>query len=445
MGGRASRLMTNTFFLESLGCAKNQVDSEHIISLLERRGLVHTPDEEHAACVIVNTCGFIQSAKEESIAAVLDFRRRHPDKKIILVGCLALRYQKELEAELGEADGVWGDIRHPDFPGFVLDILGASLPPAPGPSAGDFGERRHLLSFPGSVYIKISEGCGNNCTYCAIPLIRGNLRSRDRHDIVNEARAFLARGIREINLIAQDTAAFGSDRGAPELERLLADLCALPGDHWIRLLYLHPDHFPDELPDLMNRFPILIPYFDIPFQHGSASVLAAMNRRGNAAAYAALVERIRERLPQAVLRTTFLVGFPGENERDFEELLAFQERIAPQWAGVFVYSPEEGTPAVAFKPRVPKKSAMARKNILEERQTSLTYSWLERLVGRSVEVLLEEQVEGEALSLGRAWFQAPEVDGLVVVEGASAAPGERIRVNITGRAGMDLKGVGTDE
>jgi ribosomal protein S12 methylthiotransferase len=443
--------MNRSFFLESLGCAKNQVDSEHIISLLEHHRLVYTVDPAHADCLIVNTCGFIQSAKEESIAAVLDFRQRFPDKKIILVGCLARRYRKELEGELGEVNGIWGDIRHPSFPTFVLKVMhpaGGRKRPAETQSvsaATDYGERRRLLSFPGSVYIKISEGCGNNCTYCAIPLIRGKLVSRERREIIREARAFLDRGLREINLIAQDTAAFGTDRGGPELVRLLTDLAALPGDYWIRLLYLHPDHFPDMLLDLIAASSRLLPYFDIPFQHGSGRILTAMNRRGDADSYTALVDRIRARLPQAVLRTTFLVGFPGESEDDFQQLLDFQERIAPQWAGVFVYSPEEGTRAAVIKPRVPKKTARERQQILETRQTAITHRWLDGLAGRLTGVLLEERVEGEDLFLGRAWFQAPEVDGLVVASGAAGQPGEMVRVRIAGRAGMDLKGEMTGE
>jgi ribosomal protein S12 methylthiotransferase len=438
--------MTRSFYLESLGCAKNQVDSEYLIALLERHDLDFTDDPDRADCVIVNTCGFIQSAKEESINTVLGFRERYPKKKILLVGCLALRYWKELEQELGEVDGVWGNIRDPGFPGFVLGLLAPARRPATGQPLvreSDPVERNRLLSFPGSVYIKISEGCGNRCTYCAIPLIRGALNSRGRAEIIRELRSFIDRGIREINLIAQDTTAFGSDRGAPEIIDLLSEAARLPGDYWLRLLYLHPDHFPEELTALCASSRLL-PYFDIPFQHASGRILAAMNRRGNADTYAALVDRIRNRLPEAVLRTTFLVGFPGESDADFKQLVDFQNSIQPQWAGVFAYSSEEGTPASKLKPRVPVKIARERKRLLEEQQTVITGRWLDGLTGSTTDVLCEESVAGENLMLGRAWFQAPEVDGLVVTEGLAARPGDVCRVKITARANMDLRGTPAD-
>ncbi len=432
-------MMKRTFYLESLGCAKNQVDSEHAIAALEAAGLSWTDDPESAACLIVNTCGFIASAKQESIEAVLSFRRRYPGKKIVLVGCLALRYQEDLERELGEADGVWGNVRDPGFPAFVAGIV------APRSRRGKTGgagpaDRKRLLSYPGSVYVKIAEGCANRCTYCAIPLIRGGLVSRDIAGVVREVRAFLKRGILEVNLIAQDTSSFGLDRGASELPALLAAVSALPGDFWVRLLYIHPDRFSPGLLDAIRSSPRILPYFDLPFQHGSEPILKAMNRRGNAAVYVALAESIRAVLPQAVIRTTFLTGFPGESEDDFDRLLDFQARLRPQWAGVFAYSPEEDTQAFKLKPRVPAKVARERKAAIEERQTPITAAWLDSLAGLETDVLVEERVEGEDLLLGRAWFQAPEVDGLVVVREGNAQPGERIRVRIEGRSGVDLRG-----
>ncbi|MBN2351098.1 MAG: 30S ribosomal protein S12 methylthiotransferase RimO [Spirochaetales bacterium] len=428
--------MSLSFYIESLGCAKNQVESEHAIAVLEASGLAWTDDPAAADCLLVNTCGFIASAKQESIDSILDFRRRFPDKKIVLVGCLAMRYREDLERELGEADGVWGNIRDPGFPEFVAGIVGLGKnAAASGPA-----ERRRLLSYPGSVYVKIAEGCANRCTYCAIPLIRGGLRSRLRGDVVREVRGFLERGIHEVNLIAQDTSSFGLDRGESELAALISEVAGLPGDFWVRLLYIHPDHFTAELLDAVRSSPKILPYFDLPFQHGSSSILRAMNRRGDADSYAALADSIRSALPEAVIRTTFLTGFPGENEDDFDRLLAFQERLRPQWAGVFAFSPEEGTQAFKLRPRVPGKTARKRKAALEERQTEITAAWLDSLVGRKTDVLVEERVEGEDLVLGRAWFQAPEVDGLVVVRDSSVYPGEKIRVLIEGRAGVDLKG-----
>jgi ribosomal protein S12 methylthiotransferase len=437
--------MTRSFSLESLGCAKNQVDSEHLIAALEAAGLEWTAEPGRADCLIVNSCGFIASAKQESIDAVLSFRARFPRdrfpaKKIILVGCLALRYQTDLERELGEADGIWGNVYDPAFPAFVKKLLAPEERERTSDAAIGPAERRRLLSYPGSVYVKIAEGCANRCAYCAIPLIRGGLASRRLAEVVREVRAFLKRGIIEIVLIAQDTSSFGLDRGAGELEALLREVAGLPGDFWVRLLYVHPDHFTSALLEAVRSSPKILPYFDLPFQHGSEPILKAMNRRGNADSYAALADSIRAALPQAVVRTTFLTGFPGESDADFERLLEFQERLRPQWAGMFAFSPEEGTPAFKLKPRVPAKTALRRKAELEERQERITAAWLDTLIGIEANVLVEERVEGEDLLLGRAWFQAPEVDGLVVVSGGSARPGERIRVRIQNRAGVDLRG-----
>ncbi len=419
-----------TFTIESLGCAKNQVDSEELIAHLERAGLEWVAEPERAEAVIVNTCGFITSAKEESIRAALELKSRFPDKKILVAGCLVARYGEELTRALGELDGFVG-LRDPQGLERLLRV-------GPAKEAGS-PARRRLLSYPGSAYLKIAEGCGNRCSYCAIPLIRGPLSSRPAEEIVREARDLLAAGARELVLIAQDLASYGADRSAGGgLPALLRKLLAMPGEFWLRCLYIHPDHFPEELLALAAD-PRLLPYFDLPFQHASPQVLQRMGRKGSAESYLALLERIREALPRAVLRSTFLVGFPGESDDDFRLLLDFQRRAELDWAGFFTYSREEGTAAFRLGPRVPARTAQARRRELERAQEEITARRLERHVGSELEVLIEEPVQEEALALGRAYLQAPEVDGLVVVKAAGLTAGRLCRVRVHRRNGLDLE------
>jgi ribosomal protein S12 methylthiotransferase len=425
-----------TFTIESLGCAKNQVDSEQLIAHLESAGLQWVPEAERAEAVIVNTCGFITSAKEQSIRTALELKSRFPGKKILLAGCLVARYGEELSRALGELDGFVG-LRDPQG---LERLLGAGEAPAPGPAAPAPGPpSRHLLSYPGSAYLKVAEGCGNRCSYCAIPLIRGPLASRPREELVREAAGLLASGVRELVLIAQDLASYGAERTAGgELPALLGELLRLPGGFWLRCLYIHPDHFPEPLLELAAD-PRLLPYFDLPFQHASPAVLRRMGRRGSAESYLALLERIRRALPRAVLRSTFLVGFPGEREEDFRLLLDFQRRAELDWAGFFTYSREEGTPAFALGPRVARRTAEERKGELERAQEDITARRLDLHVGSELDVLIEEPVQGEALALGRAYLQAPEVDGLVVVKAEGLRAGGLYRVRVQRRNGVDLE------
>ncbi|MGA2380443.1 MAG: 30S ribosomal protein S12 methylthiotransferase RimO [Spirochaetia bacterium] len=427
------------FHVESLGCAKNQVDSERMIAALEGAGWRLAEAPEEADVLIVNTCGFISSAKKESIEMSLGLKQRYPGKRVIMVGCLSERYGEDLARQLPEIDGFLGN----RDPSRILDVLSAERNPgirnrsALGPRPY---ERSHLLSFPGSAYLKIAEGCGNRCTYCAIPLIRGDLASRQPPEILEEAKRLLDRGIRELVLIAQDLGSYGRDFGVPSaLPRLLADLSGLSGDFWVRLLYIHPDHFPRGILDVMARDPRFLPYFDLPFQHAAPGVLRAMGRRADPEANLALLDQIREKLPGAVIRSTFLLGFPGETDQDFDELLSFQARARPDWLGCFTYSREEDTPAYAMRGRVTKAAAESRKAQVELRQGPITGQALEAHVGKVLDVLVEEKVEGEELSLGRAYLQAPDVDGLVVVR-RSVQPGTRCAVLIERRNGIDLEG-----
>ena len=426
-----------SFHVESLGCAKNQVDSELMIAALEGAGWSLADVPEAADVLIVNTCGFIAQAKRQSIETSLALKARHPRKIVLMVGCLSERYGEDLSRELPEIDGFLGN----RDPARIVELVeGGASPPVPvADAAARLYERSHLLSYAGSAYVKIAEGCANRCTYCAIPLIRGALASRDTPAILSEIRGLRDRGIREFILIAQDLGSYGKDLGGADLPRLLSAIASLAGDFWIRLLYIHPDHFPTEILDIIAADPRFLPYFDLPFQHAAPKVLRAMGRIGEADRNLALVSEIRKRLPGAVIRSTFLVGFPGETEADFTRLLDFQEKAHLDWLGAFTYSREEDTPAYGMPGRVTRAAAEARKTEIERRQIPITERALDAHIGKSLDVLVEEPVEGEEMSLGRAYLQAPDVDGLVVVRRQLAA-GTMTRVRITRRNGVDLEG-----
>jgi len=411
-----------------------------MMACLDGAGWLAATDAADADLIIVNSCGFIESAKQESINAVLLWRRQYPEKKILLAGCLSQRYAKDLAESLPEADALFG----------VDDISRITEKANAIVGNGEWGvgsggivstSSRPLLSLPGSAYVKISEGCDNRCSFCAIPLIRGPLRCRTVADIVQECRGLLARGVQELCIIGQD---IGSYRcGDCALPELLAAIAGLPGDFWLRLLYIHPDHFPLPVLDLMEQDSRFLPYFDIPFQHASPKVLAAMNRRGNAEDYLALVQTIRGRLPGAVIRSTFLVGFPGETDADFAALLDFQDRLRPDWLGCFAYSREEDTPAHVMKGQVSKKTAAARKREIEKRQIAIAEKNADRFVGHSFNVLLEEQFSDE-LWLGRLYCHAPEVDGSAVVVceddiAVGIAAGQVLPCRVIARRGIDLE------
>jgi ribosomal protein S12 methylthiotransferase len=409
-----------------------------MIARLSQNDFEYTADPEEADLIIVNTCGFVEDAKNESIRTTLQFKDKYPGKKVFMAGCLTQRYKDVLSEELTEIDGFVGTSGPLD----IVRIVSGSekggenyLHNESGPSI----ERTRFLSFPGSAYVKISEGCNNGCSYCAIPLIRGSLASREVGSVANEIKALYANGIREMNLVAQDCGSFGADRGRVEIGKLLDAISAMPGDLWVRLLYVHPDHFPYEILDAMNRDKRIVPYFDIPFQHASVNVLSRMGRKGNPDTYLDLIRKIRETCSDAVIRSTFLVGFPGETDSDFDELVRFQENAMLDWAGVFCYSREEGTRAFDFGSRVAKRQATARKKILEENQARIIESRLDRFVGKEIRVLIEEEVKEENLYLARGYMHAPEVDGLVVLRATGLAPGIFADARIIRRNGIDLE------
>jgi len=420
------------------------VDAEILGKLLTDEGFLWAETPETADCICVNSCGFIKSAKEESIRETLEYRKRYPDKKIILTGCFAQRYAAAADKKLRDIDGIVGNRSPKAAAAAVRRVLsGGRVVEVPPPKLF-YPRRGRFLSYPGSVYVKISEGCNNGCTYCAIPLIRGPLSSRGPEDITAEIAGYIDGGAAEIVLLAQDLAAFGTDGGRGEgLTALLRRIMEIPGDFWLRLLYIHPDHVPEDLFALIRDNDRLLPYLDIPFQHASKRVLRRMGRLGDGPAYLRLIERIRNEIPGAVIRSTVLVGFPGEEEEDFTELLNFQRQAALDWLGVFTYSREEGTPAYRLQSglgyRLMNGKAEKRKSIVQEAQQEITTARLREHVGSLQQVLIEEPVAGERLFIGRTYFQAPEVDGLTVVSGENCTPGRLYRCRITSVTAVDLE------
>ena len=427
------------YFLDSFGCAKNQVDGETMMAMLNGAGWDAAEEPSCADLIIVNSCGFIQSAKEQSLNALLTHRKAYPHKKIILAGCLAQRYGPELSRSLPEADMLLGNRDALD----VAAALAALFPQSPALVAVCPG-KRPLISPAGSAYVKISEGCNNHCAFCAIPRIRGRLVSRPIMSVLEECAELLRRGIRELCLVGQDLGSYGAETndGESGLPALLSAISGLDGLFWVRLLYIHPDHFPLSLLELFKRDRRFLPYFDLPFQHGAGRILKAMNRRGDRETYLALLDRIRTALPDAVIRSTFLTGFPGERERDFKALLDFQRDAALDWAGCFAYSREEDTPAYTMMPRVATSVAAARKARVEARQVPITEKRVDRFIGRTMTALVEAALPlgGETPRyLGRFFCHAPEVDGGVIIRsGADLPAGSFVEARVTARSGFDL-------
>lgn len=453
--------MSKKFYIENLGCAKNQVDAETMIRSLAENGWEPVPADD-ADMIIINTCGFIKPAKEESIQTLLSFRQVYPGKKIILAGCLSQRYGAALSGSLPEADAVFGN-RFPEQIALAADDflegkLKTFVPEKKDEKAAEAGRYRHgsgntaSLSFPGSAYVKIAEGCSNNCTYCAIPLIRGQLQSRDGKAVLEEVKLLLESGVFEINLIAQDLASYGYDLkydstdlsgGKNSLAELLKKISDLRGDFWIRLLYMHPDRFDPEVAELVSSDKRILPYFDLPFQHASERILGKMGRRGSSSTYLKLLDYIRRAVDNAVIRSTFLLGFPGETKKDYEEVKSFLEKASLDWAGFFHYSREEGTAAWKMgnivSNRLLSLKTPRRIRELESLQTEITEKKLEKYVGKEIVVLAEEEIQGEDIVLGRGYMNAPEVDGAVIIHSGRVKPGTAARYRISRRNNIDLE------
>ncbi len=401
-----------TLGLISLGCAKNRVDAEHLLGGLAARGFQLVEDPARAEVVIVNTCGFLREAVEESIDEILEAARLKETgecRVLVVAGCLPARYE-DLAAELPEVDHFFTPEDLPRIP----DLL-AGDEPAAGISAA--GMPRILTQLPHSAYLKIAEGCSNRCTYCTIPSIRGDFRSLPVVALAAEARALAEQGVVELNLVAQDVTSYGRDRGEPEaLARLIDQLSEIPEVHWIRLLYGYPGPLPPGLLERLTAGGKLVPYLDLPIQHIHPRILRAMGRWTSAAEVEEALLALQEQVPGFVLRTTAIVGFPGETEAEFQSLVDFVERIRFHHLGAFLYSPEEGTPAERLRPRVAARIAQARLDRLLEVQAEVSAQRNREFLGRTLDVLVEGVDEaGEVV--GRFYGQAPEVDGHTVLRG----------------------------
>ncbi len=430
-----------------LGCAKNQVDGEEMLGALAgTRGesVQFVADKADADVLIVNTCGFIESAKEESIAAILDAVRRKGRgqiSKVIVTGCLAQRYGSDLAKEIPEVDAFLGIESGPSIGSAVfgsrprqINLVEAVADKYPLiPQA-----RLRSTATPWTAYLKISEGCDHTCTFCAIPGIRGKHRSKPIERLVEEARQLAASGARELNLVAQDTTAYGMDLyGRLALPELLSALAEVEGIQWLRLLYCYPTMVRQPLLDILRDQPKVIPYIDMPLQHGDDQMLKAMKRGGSVEQYKRLFTKMRETLPDLTLRTTFLVGFPGETDAQFANLLNFVEEMRFDRLGVFTYSAEEGTPAFALDHPVPPKVMRARRDALMAAQQSISLQSNQQCLNRDLTVLVETRRGADAI--GRSFRDAPEIDGTVTVKNCDAAPGTFVSVRVTAAAPYDLE------
>lgn len=401
--------------LVSLGCAKNRVDAEHLLAGLAARGFEIVEDLAEAEVVVVNTCGFVRDAVEESVDEILQaalLKTEGACRVLAVAGCLPQRYAA-MAGDLPEVDHFFtpADLdRIPDALARSAGLEGKS------PSAG-CGPRRLLTQPPHSAFLKVAEGCSNRCAYCTIPSIRGPFRSFGEAELLAEARELAAMGVVELNLVAQDVTAYGADRGDPSaLERLLRGLASLGGVAWLRLLYAYPAPLPPGVVDMLAEGGKLLPYLDVPIQHSHPRILRDMGRRRSAAEVEDLLLGLQARVPSLVLRTTAIVGFPGETDEEFEALLDFVRRVRVHHLGAFLYSPEEGTPAAQLRPRVPRRVARQRLDRLLEVQAEVSADRNREFLGRTLEVLVDG-LDEEGQVLGRTYGQAPEVDGFTRLRG----------------------------
>lgn len=436
--------MNEYFYIETLGCSKNEVDSQQISGYLTRAGYQQTMDPAQADYLIINTCTFILDAKEDSIAAILelaDLKVQGQAKRLIVAGCLSQRYGQELLNELPEVDGLIGTgnlqkiVEAIEATGTFLDIEDLNSP---------YCEEvlRVLPDKRTTRYVKIAEGCNKNCSYCIIPSIRGNLRSRSIESIETEVKTLIAEGAKEIILIAQDTTRFGSDwAGTPQLDRLLQTLDNIEGDFWIRVFYMYPEGLDDKTLTVFQHARHLLPYFDLPLQHANDKVLREMNRASTQTGIETLVAKIRAMIPEAIIRTTFIVGFPGETKAEFQELVDFVQRIPFDKVGVFPYSAEEGTPAADRSDQIPEALKMKRKEILMQTQMKVSSQGLTRWEGREMKALIEEIDTEEEIMIGRTWIDAPEIDGIVAISiDPRVSVGDWVMIRITDTTEYDLRG-----
>lgn len=403
----------------SLGCPKNQVDAEHMLALMDAEGWEIVDYVDGCDAVIVNTCGFIDDAKKEAIENILDMvelKKEGVISKIIVTGCLAQRYKDEIVKEIPEVDAVIGIGANGDIIKTVEEVMSGIDTIENYPPQCDLPlEGQRILTTPHYwAYLKIGEGCSNRCTYCTIPSIRGNMRSRSMENVIDEAKQLAESGVKELILIAQDTTSYGLDLyGELKLPELLNELCKIDSIEWIRLLYCYPDRITDELIETMKNQEKVVNYIDLPLQHADDKILKAMNRRGDQALIRNVISKLRTEIPDVVIRTTFIVGFPGEGEEEFETLAEFVNEIEFDRLGVFTFSPQEGTPAFDMEDQVDEDIKTRRGEVIMQDQYSIMEEKNNEKIGKTYKVVVEDYDGYSDSYTGRTYMDAPEIDGLV--------------------------------
>ncbi|MBU1670909.1 MAG: 30S ribosomal protein S12 methylthiotransferase RimO [Actinobacteria bacterium] len=444
--GSRNGLEGRRYLLVTLGCFRNEVESDILRGELASLGMRETTRLEEADVVLVNTCGFIKDACDEGIDTVLELDSRGvaggARAPIILLGCMGQRYGASLAEAMPEVSAVLGADWHADLPAALVAAIGGepfTLEPGPAPA----GQQARTVdsSLDATLYVRVADGCSRGCRFCAIPYIRGPYRSRPLAEVAEEVSRLSGRRPRELVLLAQDLTSYGRGLDSQAtLPTMLRTLSEVEEVHWLRMLYLQPEGVTDELIAEVASNPRVCDYFDVPFQHASATVLRRMGRPGGPEEHLALLERIRSSVPDAALRTTLMVGYPGETDDEFDELMAFVREAGFDWMGAFVFSPEEGTAACELPGAIPREIAVSRYNSLVELQDRIEDERQESQVGRTLEVVVEDPSELDGYELvGRSYREAPVVDGAVQVRsGSGAVPGDFLSVRVTGREGLDL-------
>lgn len=410
----------NKIGMISLGCPKNQVDAEMMLSTLCEAGFEITGEVEGCDVVIINTCGFIGDAKKEAIDTILEVCQLKEEGSVgavVVTGCLAQRYKDEIMKEIPEVDAVIGIGANSDIALVCRDVLGSKKVNLFPPKLALPLEGGRVLTTPQHyAYLKIAEGCSNCCTYCAIPKIRGKFRSREMENIIAEAKSLAENGVKELIVVAQDTTKYGIDLyGELKLSDLLKELCKIDGIEWIRTLYCYPESITDELIETMASEDKICKYIDIPLQHCDGDILKRMNRRGDRESLTALINKLRKAIPDIVIRTTFIVGFPGETDENFERLCEFADEMQFDRYGCFAYSAEEDTPASTMKNQIDEDVKVERANIMNSQQQRIFEDKLEALVGKELTVIVDGFDEEEMLYFGRSYMDAPEIDTVVII------------------------------
>ncbi len=431
-------------YIVTLGCSKNEVDSELMLGILDKEKFEIAEGLEDANIIIVNTCGFIESAKEESIETIWDMTRYKNEgscKYLLLAGCLAQRYSKELLEEIEEIDGIIGTGNIKDLNSILENINETNKIVKIEDINNVYLENVQRINFSSSAYVRVSEGCDNYCTYCIIPKLRGKHRSRKMEDIISEVEHLAANGVKEIILIAQNTSDYGIDLyGEYSLYKLLDKLNEIKDIKWIRLLYLYPDHFSDELINSIKNNTKVLNYVDIPLQHVNDSILKRMNRRTSKEDIISLIEKLRKEIPDIIIRTTFIVGFPGETDDEFKELYDFIQDIKFDKLGVFTYSKEENTSAYDMPNHIDEEIKEIRMDKIMELQKNISENIMASKIGNTYEVLIEEYID-DNIYAGRTYMDSPEIDGIVYVNtDTDVNIGDFVNVKITEYLEYDLIG-----